>query len=122
MDSIIKNLNYSAEETNDILASVSTKAGIVDLEEVKQDVNNLTNLINTYMQDKDTKLDELEETINSLQENLSNFSINIQNTHTIDKQELEEKISDLTDKLNATIERITALETSSSQTELGGSE
>ena len=74
------------------------------------------------MQDKDTKLDELEETINSLQENLSNFSINIQNTHTIDKQELEEKISDLTDKLNATIERITALETSSSQTELGGSE
>ena len=101
MDSIIKNLNYSAEETNDILASVSTKARIVDLEEVK--------------------LDELEETINSLQENLSNFSTNIQNTHTIDKQGLEDKISDLTNRLNAAIERITALETSSSQTELGGS-
>ena len=122
MDSIIKNLNYSAEETNDILASVSTKARIVDLEEVKQDVNNLTNLINTYMQNKDTKLDELEETINSLQENLSNFSTNIQNTHTTDKQGLEDKISDLTNRLNAAIERITALETSSSQTELGGSE
>ena len=164
MPDIIKNLNYSAEEINDMLGSVSTKAGTTDLEEVRQDVTGMTNLIHDYMEEKNTKFAEIDEKFTSIDSAISSINENITGKADIATtlagygildakieegvitlggqsitpitehqdvsgkadsskiQELEQKISDLTDRLNAAIERITALETSSSQTELGGSE
>lgn len=74
MDSIIKNLNYHAEEINDILAAVSTKARIVDLNEVKQDVADMTNLMHDYMEEKNTKFEELEGVVGSFEGRLTNLS------------------------------------------------
>ena len=48
MDNLIKNLNYSAEETNDILALVATKASNIALQEVKQNVVNISEYIEEY--------------------------------------------------------------------------
>ena len=45
MGNIIKNLNHTAEEINDILASVSTKAGESELVNVKNDLNNLSTYV-----------------------------------------------------------------------------
>lgn len=54
---IIKNLNYSANEINDILASVSAKASDADLTVVKTDLNNLTTLFQDYAAEKTTLAD-----------------------------------------------------------------
>ena len=54
MDSIIKNLNYTAEEINDILASVSTKAKESELADVKNDLNNLSTYVHEEFKNKTT--------------------------------------------------------------------
>ena len=54
MDTIIKNLNYTAEEINDILASVSTKARESELADVKNDLNNLSTYVHEEFKNKTT--------------------------------------------------------------------
>ena len=54
MDTIIKNLNYTAEEINDILASVSTKARESELADVKNDLNNLSTYVHEEFKHKTT--------------------------------------------------------------------
>lgn len=94
MPDIIKNLNYSAEETNDILASVSTKARDIDLKEVKQDVANMTNLIHDYMEEKNAKFEELEGTVGSFEERLTNLSTD----HTTLSENFTTKSTEITEK------------------------
>ena len=77
MDNLIKKLNYSAEETNDILASVATKASNIALQEVKQNVVNISEYIEEYEADTNTKFEELKVTIDSFQENLTTLSTNL---------------------------------------------
>lgn len=74
MDSTIKNLNYRAEEVNDILASVSTKAKAADLNEVKVRVEDMITLIHDYMEEKNTKFEELEGVVDSFEGRLTNLS------------------------------------------------
>lgn len=50
----IKNLNYTAEEINDILASVSTKARESELADVKTDLNNLSTYVHEEFKNKTT--------------------------------------------------------------------
>lgn len=50
----IKNLNYTAEEINDILASVSTKAKESELADVKTDLNNLSTYVHEEFKNKTT--------------------------------------------------------------------
>ena len=50
----IKNLNYTAEEINDILASVSTKARESELADVKNDLNNLSTYVHEEFKNKTT--------------------------------------------------------------------
>lgn len=50
----IKNLNYTAEEINDILASVSTKAKESELADVKNDLNNLSTYVHEEFKNKTT--------------------------------------------------------------------
>lgn len=54
MGNIIKNLNHTAEEINDILASVSTKAGESELVNVKNDLNNLSTYVHEQFKKKTT--------------------------------------------------------------------
>lgn len=54
MDTIIKNLNHTAEEINDILASVSTKVGESELVDVKNDLNNLSTYVHEQFKKKTT--------------------------------------------------------------------
>ena len=54
MDTIIKNLNYTAEEINDIRASVSTKARESELADVKNDLNNLSTYVHEEFKNKTT--------------------------------------------------------------------
>ena len=54
MDTIVKNLNYTAEEINDILASVSTKARESELADVKNDLNNLSTYVHEEFKNKTT--------------------------------------------------------------------
>lgn len=77
MPDIIKNLNYSAEEINDILGSVSTKAGTTDLEEVRQDVTGMTNFIYDYMEEKNTKFAEIDEKFTNIDSSISSINEDI---------------------------------------------
>lgn len=77
MPDIIKNLNYSAEEINDILGSVSTKAGTTDLEEVRQDVTGMTNLIHDYMEEKNTKFAEIDKKFTNIDLSISSINEDI---------------------------------------------
>ena len=54
MGNIIKNLNHTAEEINDILASVSTKAGESELVNVKNDLNSLSTYVHEEFAKKTT--------------------------------------------------------------------
>lgn len=72
MDNLIKNLNYSAEETNDILASVATKASNIALQEVKQNVVNISEYIEEYEADTNTKFAEINSNISSTEESINN--------------------------------------------------
>ena len=54
MGNIIKNLNHTAEEINDILASVSTKAGESELVNVKNDLNSLSTYVHEQFKKKTT--------------------------------------------------------------------
>lgn len=71
MDNIIKNLNYSAEETNDILASVATKASNIALQEVEQNVVNVSEHIEEYKEDTNNKFEELNSKISSTEESIN---------------------------------------------------
>lgn len=110
MPDIVKNLNYSAEEINDILASVSTKARTVDLEEVRQDVAYMTNLMHDYMEEKNTKFEELEGTVGSFQEQLTNLSTNhttLSENFTTKSTEIDEKFTSIDSDISSINEDIT---------------
>lgn len=76
MDNLIKNLNYSAEETNDILASVATKASNIALQEVEQNVVNISEHIEEYEADTNNKIEdkftEINSKISSTEESINN--------------------------------------------------
>ena len=120
MDSIIKNLNYHAEEINDILAAVSTKARIVDLNEVKQDVADMTNLIHDYMEEKNTKFEELEGVVDSFEVRLTNLStthetlsenFNTKSTEIDEKfASIDSDISSINENINTTNSNIGTLQ------------
>ena len=102
MDNLIKNLNYSAEETNDILASVATKASNIALQEVKQNVVNISKYIEEYEADTNTKFEELKVTI---QENLTTLSTDYTSLST-SFTEINSKISSTEESINSNIEGI----------------
>ena len=108
MPDIVKNLNYSAEEINDILASVSTKARAADLEEVKQDVADMTNLMHDYMEEKNTKFDELEETVGSFEDQLTNLSTLSEN-FTTKSTEIDEKFTSIDSNISSINEDISSI-------------
>ena len=105
MDNLIKNLNYSAEETNDILASVATKASNIALQEVKQNVVNISKYIEEYEADTNTKFEELKVTIGSFQENLTTLSTDYTSLST-SFTEINSKISSTEESINSNIEGI----------------
>lgn len=109
MDNLIKNLNYSAEETNDILASVATKASNIALQEVKQNVVNISEYIEEYEADTNTKFEELKVTINSFQENLTTLSTNLttlSDSFTEKYNKIEDKFTEINSKISSTEESI----------------
>lgn len=112
MPDIVKNLNYSAEEINDILASVSTKVRTVDLEEVKQDVADMTNLIHDYMEEKNAKFDKLEETVGSFEDQLTNLSTNhstLSENFTTKSTEIDEKFTSIDSDISSINEDISSI-------------
>ena len=109
MDNLIKNLNYSAEETNDILASVATKASNIALQEVKQNVVNISEYIEEYEADTNTKFEELKVTIDSFQENLTTLSTNLttlSDSFTEKYNKIEDKFTEINSKISSTEESI----------------
>ena len=109
MDNLIKNLNYSAEETNDILASVATKASNIALQEVKQNVVNISEYIEEYQADTNTKFEELKVTIDSFQENLTTLSTNLttlSDSFTEKYNKIEDKFTEINSKISSTEESI----------------
>lgn len=113
MDSIIKNLNYHAEEVNDILAAVSTKARIVDLNEVKQDVADMTNLIHDYMEEKNTKFEELEGVVNSFEGRLTNLNTaheTLSENFNTKSTEIDSDISSINENINTANSNIGTLQ------------
>lgn len=109
MDNLIKNLNYSAEETNDILASVATKASNIALQEVKQNVVNISEYIEEYEADTNTKFEELKVTIDSFQENLTTLSTNLtalSDSFTEKSNKIENKFTEINSKISSTEESI----------------
>ena len=109
MDNLIKNLNYSAEETNDILASVATKASNIALQEVKQNVVNISEYIEEYEADTNTKFEELKVTIDSFQENLTTLSTNLttlSDSFTEKYNKIEDKFIEINSKISSTEESI----------------
>ena len=109
MDNLIKNLNYSAEETNDILASVATKASNIALQEVKQNVVNISEYIEEYEADTNTKFEELKVTIDSFQENLTTLSTNLttlSDSFTEKSNSIEGKFAEINSKISSTEESI----------------
>ena len=109
MDNLIKNLNYSAEETNDILASVATKASNIALQEVKQNVVNISEYIEEYEADTNTKFEELKVTIDSFQENLTALSTNLttlSDSFTEKYNKIEDKFTEINSKISSTEESI----------------
>ena len=113
MDSIIKNLNYRAEEVNDILAAVSTKARIVDLNEVKQDVADMTNLMHDYMEEKNTKFEELEGVVNSFEGRLTNLNTaheTLSENFNTKSTEIDSDISSINENINAANSNIETLQ------------
>lgn len=109
MDNLIKNLNYSAEETNDILASVATKASNIALQEVKQNVVNISEYIEEYEADTNTKFEELKVTIDSFQENLTTLSTNLttlSDSFTEKSNKIEDKFTEINSKISSTEESI----------------
>ena len=109
MDNLIKNLNYSAEETNDILASVATKASNIALQEVKQTVVNISEYIEEYEADTNTKFEELKVTIDSFQENLTTLSTNLttlSDSFTEKYNKIEDKFTEINSKISSTEESI----------------
>ena len=113
MDSIIKNLNYHAEEINDILAAVSTKARIVDLNEVKQDVADMTNLIHDYMEEKNTKFEELEGVVDSFEGRLTNLNTaheTLSENFNTKSTEIDSDISSINENINTTNSNIGTLQ------------
>ena len=109
MDNLIKNLNYSAEETNDILASVATKASNIALQEVKQNVVNISEYIEEYETDTNTKFEELKVTIDSFQENLTTLSTNLttlSDSFTEKYNKIEDKFTEINSKISSTEESI----------------
>lgn len=103
MDNLIKNLNYSAEETNDILASVVTKASNIALQEVKQNVVNISEYIEEYEADTNTKFAEINSNISSTEESINN---NIKGL----KTQLQTTDSNINDLLAAVRELTTKIE------------
>ena len=109
MDNLIKNLNYSAEETNDILASVATKASNIALQEVKQNVVNISEYIEEYEADTNTKFEELKVTIDSFQENLTTLSTNLttlSDSFTEKYNKIEDTFTEINSKISSTEESI----------------
>ena len=109
MDNLIKNLNYSAEETNDILASVATKASNIALQEVKQNIVNISEYIEEYQADTNTKFEELKVTIDSFQENLTTLSTNLttlSDSFTEKYNKIEDKFTEINSKISSTEESI----------------
>ena len=109
MDNLIKNLNYSAEETNDILASVATKASNIALQEVEQNVVNISEHIEEYEADTNTKFEELKVTIDSFQENLTTLSTNLttlSDSFTEKYNKIEDKFTEINSKISSTEESI----------------
>ena len=109
MDNLIKNLNYSAEETNDILASVATKASNIALQEVKQNVVNISEYIEEYEADTNTRFEELKVTIDSFQENLTTLSTNLttlSDSFTEKYNKIEDKFTEINSKISSTEESI----------------
>ena len=109
MDNLIKNLNYSAEETNDILASVATKASNIALQEVKQNVVNISEYIEEYEADTNTKFEELKVTIDSFQENLTTLSTNLttlSNSFAEQSNSIEGKFAEINSNISSTEESI----------------
>lgn len=109
MDNLIKNLNYSAEETNDILASVATKASNIALQEVEQNVVNISEHIEEYKADTNTKFEELKVTIGSFQENLTTLSTNLttlSDSFTEKSNSIEGKFTEINSKISSTEESI----------------
>ena len=109
MDNLIKNLNYSAEETNDILASVATKASNIALQEVKQNVVNISEYIEEYEADTNTKFEELKVTIDSFYENLTTLSTNLttlSDSFTEKYNKIEDKFTEINSKISSTEESI----------------
>lgn len=113
MDSIIKNLNYHAEEVNDILAAVSTKARIVDLNEVKQDVADMTNLIHDYMEEKNTKFEELKGVVDSFEGRLTNLNTaheTLSENFNTKSTEIDSDISSINENINTANSNIGTLQ------------
>ena len=109
MDNLIKNLNYSAEETNDILASVATKASNIALQEVEQNVVNISEHIEEYEADTNTKFEELKVTIDSFQENLTTLSTDLttlSDSFTEKYNKIEDKFTEINSKISSTEESI----------------
>ena len=109
MDNLIKNLNYSAEETNDILASVATKASNIALQEVKQNVVNISEYIEEYETDTNTKFEELKVTIDSFQENLTTLSTDLttlSNSFAEQSNSIEGKFAEINSNISSTEESI----------------
>ena len=120
MDSIIKNLNYRAEEVNDILASVSTKAKAADLNDVKVRVEDMITLIHDYMEEKNTKFEELEGVVNSFEGRLTNLNtahetlsenFNTKSTEIDEKfASIDSDISSINENINTTNSNIGTLQ------------
>ena len=109
MDNLSKNLNYSAEETNDILASVATKASNIALQEVKQNVVNISEYIEEYEADTNTKFEELKVTIDSFQENLTTLSTDLttlSNSFAVESNSIEGKFAEINSNISSTEESI----------------
>ena len=109
MDNLIKNLNYSAEETNDILASVATKASNIALQEVKQNVVNISEYIEEYEADTNTKFEELKVTIDSFQENLTTLSTDLttlSNSFAEQSNSIEGKFAEINSNISSIEESI----------------
>lgn len=107
MDNLIKNLNYSAEETNDILASVATKASNIDLQEVEQNVANMYSSIKDQEENTNNKFEELKVAIDSFQENLTTIST----TCTALSESFTEKSNSIEDKFTEINSKISSIET-----------
>lgn len=121
MDNLIKNLNYSAEEINDILASVATKASNIALQEVKQNVVNISGYIEEYEADTITKFEELKVTIDSFQENLTTLSTDLttlSNSFTEKSNEIEDKFTEINSNIVGINDNIVGLKTQLQTTDL----